>query len=465
MVDLLILSKYLNKMAVSALRIIIDGDNNKVYRRGEKVTGRVTLAVEEEEQIESLTLAFAGNCVTKTSRPFHVNGKNDSAPLRRDYEEKICLFDREIELVPGSRLRPRKYSWAFEFAFPESTEPRCKRLFHGANYLREPHALPPSFQLKTSAPGGAANISYSVQASLLFAGSKGTKRCNHVLRYQPTPPGVVARETTVISASLYGQIWKPTRNSQPSANKMFSRGSTNDGPRIIPCLSHPKSIAPGQQILISLNLLNTRDPNNEAKEACTLDSLLVTISTYSTSMCGHTVTHPEDVVSKHVLCIGRTGMNRYLPFGQTKALTSNFRLVDDVECIPTFRTYTITRRYDLSISIGIKYNDQHFTIKSVTSLEILPRVPRELHPPSFEEGDNIDPLPLYAPREPSREFAPDYESIYGLSRTTSSDGSLGVSRSRSSSLFSGGSMVSSVASTPVREMEQPVYERGREQTI
>ncbi|CAO2650412.1 Nn.00g017040.m01.CDS01 [Neocucurbitaria sp. VM-36] len=457
-------------MAVPALRVVVDGDSNKVYRKGEKVTGRVTLAVEEQEQIESLKVVLAGNSITKTSRPFRINAKNDNAPLRRDYEEKIRLFHREIGLVSRLTLSPKKYSWTFELAFPELTEQKCKQLFHGANYLRESHPLPPTFQLKTSALGGAAHISYFVQARIVFTDSKGTKKCKHLLRYQPTPPGVVSREARATATLLYDQIWKPTKgkeNTRVAVNKVFSRRPTNINPRIIPCLSHPQSIAPGQHIPLSLSLLNTRDPLNEAKEECTLDSLSVTISTYSTSMCGHTATDPEDVVSRHVSCIARTDINQPLAFGQTKTLTSNFRLVDDVECVPSFRTYTITRRYDLSVSIGIKYNDQHFTIKSTTPLEILPRTSRELQPPSFDEGDDIDPLPLYAPREPSREFAPDYESIYALPRTTSSDNSLSRSRSRSSrssSFFSRGSALSSAVSMPVMEIEQPIFERVMEQT-
>jgi hypothetical protein len=116
--------------------------------------------------------------------------------------------------------------------------------------------------------------------------------------------------------------------------------------------------------------------------------------------------------------------------------------------VPTFKTYSITRRYALSILVGIKYNDQHFTIRSSTPLEILPRIPRERLPP-LEDSEDFEPLPQYTPREPSREFAPDYESLYALSPVGS----------RSSSLFSGGSTPSSAASTPGMEIEQPTYER------
>jgi hypothetical protein len=254
-----------------------------------------------------------------------------------------------------------------------------------------------------------------------------------------------------VSSVLYGQVWKPQKEKEDSrVKKVFSGVSMNSTPRIIPTLNHPERVAPGQHMPLSLSLLNARDPANHAERECIIDSLTVTISTYSTTMCGHTLTDPEDVVSKHITCISRTGMNRAIPFNKTTTLTSNFRLIDDTECVPTFKTYSITRRYALSISIGIKYHDQHFTIRSSTPLEILPRVPHERLPPlQLEDGEGFEPLPQYTPREPSREFAPDYESLYALSPVGS----------RSSSLFSGGSAPSSAATTPGMEIEQPRYER------
>ncbi|KAF2856350.1 hypothetical protein T440DRAFT_384364 [Plenodomus tracheiphilus IPT5] len=439
-------------MAAPALRVIVDGENDKVYRKGDKITGRVILLVEEERPIESLKLVFAGSSITRTTRPLLVNGNTNNDTGRHDYEEKTRLFNREKEFVSNLVLEPKKHSWPFEFTFPELTEQRFKRLTHGANYLREPHALPPSFHLKTNVPGGTAQISYFLQARLVMSGSKDTKGCKHLLRYHPRPHVDVPREAKVISAVLYGQQWKPRKEvDEPKApvSKGLSLRSSGKSPRIVPCFSHPESIAPGQHIPLSISLRNARDPTNEARGGCTLDSLSVTISTFSTVMCGHVLTQPEDIVSKHVTCITRTAMNKSLPFNGTKALTTNFRLIDDNECVPTFKTYNITRRYTLSVSIGIKYGSQHFTVRSSTPLEILPRIPREL---PLEDGDEIEPLPLYTPREPSKEFAPDYESIYALSPTTSilssTSNSLSPVGSRSSSLYSGGSSPSTVVSTP-----------------
>lgn len=449
-------------MTVPALRVTVDGDNDRIYHAGDKVKGQVWLSVEEQEQIESFKLVFAGSCITKTTRPSHIHGTEDATSSRQVYEEKIRLFNHEKELVPRCRLEPKKYSWPFEFIFPASTEPQYKRAVHGDNYLWEPHPLPPSFRVKTDAPDGSAQIYYFVQARLVLAGYTETKRCKHTLRYHPKPPENIRRRTRCASSVLYGQSWKPARDKDESrVKKVLSGVSMHSTPRIVPTISHPIAVAPGQHIPLSLNLLNSRDPANHAERQCTIDSLSVTISTYSTTMCGNSTSYPEDVVSKHINCIARTNMQKPIGFGKTVPLTANtFRLIDDAECIPTFKTYTVTRRYTLGVSIGIKYQDQHFIVRSTTPLEILPRTPRDLFlsaPP--EEDDDVEPLPRYSPRENEGEFAPDYEDIYNsLSRMPSSDQSI-LSRveSSASSFFSSASVPSTAASTPGYEMDQFSY--------
>jgi hypothetical protein len=228
----------------------------------------------------------------------------------------------------------------------------------------------------------------------------------------------------------------------------------------VPTVFYPEKIAPGQHIPLNISLLNTRDRMNEAQAECIIDSLSVTVSTYSTTMCGHTLTQPEDVVSKHVSCIAKTNMNKVIPFNKALPLTTNFRLVNDAECVPTFKTYTITRRYMMGIIVGIKFEDQHFTVRHSAPLEILPRAPRSSLPSPLEEGEDVEPLPMYTPREPSREFAPDYESIYTtLSRTTSTSGSLARWTTTGSSIASGSSTPATEPSTPDLEVDEPVYTR------
>ena len=443
-------------MAIPTLRVLIDGGGDSVYRQGDKVTGRVAFIAEEQEYVESFKLIFAGNCVTKTTRP-----SNDSH-ARKDFEERIRYFTYEREVVPRSTLQPKKYSWAFEFTFPETTQQSYKRLTRGAHYLREPHPLPPSFQLKTSVPGGAAQISYFVQARLVLGGSKGVRKVKQILQYRPTSYETLPRDLNLTTGVLYDQVWKSSRSRSDSTSTVdkLLRRSSNKPPSIVPTIYYPEKVTPGQHIPLDISLLNTRDRMNEAQAECVIDSLSVTISTYSTTMCGHTLTQPEDVVSKHVNCIAKTNMNRVIPFNRTRSLTTNFRLVNDAECVPTFRTYTITRRYVMGITVGIKFEHQHFTVRHSAPLEILPRTPRSSLPPTLEEGEDIEPLPMYTPREPSREYAPDYESIYStLSRTSSTSGSLARWTTTESSVPSGSLTPATEPSTPASEIDEPVYTR------
>lgn len=458
-------------MAVSTLRVLIDGDSDRVYRPGEKVTGRVAFIAEEQVHIESFKVVFAGSCVTRTSRP-----TNDSH-ARKEFEERIRFFTHEREVVPRSTLSPKKYSWAFDFTFPETTAQTYKRLSRGAHYLREPHPLPPSFQLKTSVPGGAAQVSYFVQARLVLSGSKGTKKVKQMLSYRPISHERLPREPYLTTNVLYGHTWKPTspHSSRSPFSKVLRRPSANL-PSIVPTIYYPEKIAPGQHIPLSISLLNTRDRANTANASCTIEAITVTMSTYSTTLCGSSLSAPEDVVSKHVPCIERTAISQPpLLFNKKRNLTTNFRLINDAECVPTFRSYAVTRRYALGVVVTLNYAGQEFTVRHSAPLEILPRPPRSLSSLSPEEegGVEAEPLPVYSPREPSREFAPDYEAIFALSRTSSTATADSLARwttassstSTTSSIASLASMGSgsetpaTVPSTPVSEVDEPAYVR------
>ncbi|OSS45741.1 hypothetical protein B5807_09765 [Epicoccum nigrum] len=459
-------------MAVSTLRVLIDGDSDRVYRPGDKVTGRVAFIAEEQVHIESFRVIFAGSCVTRTSRP-----TNDSH-ARKDFEERIRFFTHERQVVPRSTLSPKKYSWTFEFTFPETTAQTYKRLSRGIHYLREPHPLPPSFQLKTSVPGGAAQVSYFLQARLVLSGSKGTKKVKQMLMYRPISHERLPREPNLTANVLYGHTWKPSSpiSSRSPFSKVLRRPSASL-PSIVPTIYYPEKIAPGQHIPLAISLLNTRDRANSAGASCTLEAITVTMSTYSTILCGSSLSGPEDVVSKHVPCIERTNISQPpLMFNKKRNLTTNFRLVNDAECVPSFKSYTVTRRYALGVVVVLKYGGQGFTVRHSAPLEILPRPPRSLSSSEEEEEGaeaEAEPLPVYSPREPSREFAPDYEAVVALSRTgsaataqslarwttASSGASAGSSAASLASMGSGGSTPATAPSTPVSEVDEPAYVR------
>ncbi|KAJ4353387.1 uncharacterized protein N0V89_005116 [Didymosphaeria variabile] len=420
---------------VPDLRILLDGDV-RVYRRGDKVTGRVILGVENEENIVALKISFLGTCTTTTNRPVHTPHHTDADRSMQRHQERVQLFHFEQDLLSGSLLSTNKESRTFDFKFPEMTAPRYSKWQHGPRYPKGPHPLPPSFQTHTS--GGQAVIAYSLQVTLSRGGNQGSTVIEEILPYHPTPDDMQL-EPKAHSRVLYAQIWKPLADSRTVMDKAFSklsrrRSAGNSGPRIVPTLHHPEMIAPGQNIPLYISLEDSSPAPIPRTSQCILDSVTVKISTHTTSICGQSATSPEDVELKRVTCLSKSNIAKPLPFHTKKKLAHNFRLVDDAECVPSFKTYTITRRYDLSVSIGLKYEGREFTVRCTTLLEILPRVPRELLPNRPEDEEEVEPLPLYVPREPSREFAPEYASIFQLEGASSSEASLAYTRSRGSSV-------------------------------
>lgn len=444
------------------LRVIVDGDTSRVYREGDQVKGRVSLVLEDEQEVEGLKLSFTGTCTTKTTRPFYVSGNDsDACMTKREYVENVSLFNFEQDLASAGTYQANKYSWDFNFVFPHQTEALFSRWAHGAKYFRKPHPLPPTFKVHTNIPGGRATVSYQLEAQLILAAHKSTKKVIEKLRYLPSSRNTPL-EAKIMSRCLYAQNWKPHNESKSAMDKLsskFSRKRSDSvaGARIVPTLHMPGKIAPAQHIPLLFSLENTgsgSDPD------CILDSLAVNISTYTTSICGQPFTQPEDIVSKHVTCISKHDIHQLLSFSTPIPLTTNFRLVDDAECVPTFKSYTITRHYTITVIIGITCQDQKLTIRSTAPLEILPKIPlSELRDRTREDDDgDIDPLPLYMPREPSREFAPDYAELYSLSPTSMSY-SLALVDTRSSSFASGTDTPSTAPTTPGYEIEQPIFER------
>ncbi|KAF2447609.1 hypothetical protein P171DRAFT_326178, partial [Karstenula rhodostoma CBS 690.94] len=418
------------------LRILVDGDA-RVYRRGDKVTGRVVLGVENEENVAALRISFSGVCTTTTNRPVYNPHRADAtAPMQR-YQERVRLFNFEQDLLSGCLLASNKESRTFDFKFPELTTPRYSKWQHGPKYLKSPHPLPPSFQTDTS--GGQAVITYFLRATLVRGGSHRPLETQEILPYHPTPDNIQL-EPQAYSRVLYAQIWKPLSDSRTTMDKAMSklsrhRSASNAGPRIVPTIHHPEMIAPGQNIPLYISLEDVSHAPQCQVSQCTLDSVTVKMSTHTTSICGQSASSPEDIHLKRVTCLSKTNLEKPLPFNTKTKLAHNFRLVDDAECVPSFKTYTVTRRYDLSVAVVLKYEGREFTVRFTTLLEILPRVPRELMPGVLEEEED-EPLPPYAPREPSREFAPQYESNFQLEQGSSSETSLAYARSRGSSTTS-----------------------------
>lgn len=456
---------------VPNLRISLNGDTSQAFREGDKVKGSLTLVLEQEEVVKSVKIAFAGECTTKATRPLYVSDIVDSD---RDYTKTVELFRTERTLVTQTKLASSKHSWDFDFTFPLQTEPQYSRWAHGKQFPRAPHPLPPTFQLRSDSPhGSTAEVSYFVQATLELPG-KRKHQVTELVGYLPNSTETT-RQAQVRSRVLYAQTWKPGQQPQLETRTKFDKvfdkvrrhKESSTVPRIIPTIYSPDKIAPGQHIPLLLCLVKA---NIGDYPEVTLDSLKVTLSTFTTTICGQPLAQPEDTVSKHVTCIAKSNLNKSIAYSTPTPLTHNFRLIDNAECVPTFSTYTICRRYTMSINLTLKCSSpdsesppQTHSVSCTTPLEITPRLPRSGRRSSVASGveneDEVDPLPLYEMLEPLRELAPDYETLYSLSPTESmtsnaSSNAGGYFQARSMSVVSAMSTAPTTPGSPGMEVER-----------
>ncbi|KAF2276261.1 uncharacterized protein EI97DRAFT_378044 [Westerdykella ornata] len=444
------------------LRVLLEGDTSRAYNEGESVKGRVTLVLGYEEEVKELKISFTGICTTKTTRPVHGDGTDQHTGSRREYEEDVTLFSFDRKLLPACTLAPGKYSWEFDFTFPKQTEAQFSRWQHKSRYPGLPHPLPPTFLMYTGEPCGKASISYYLQARLVLGGTCGTVKTTEMLGFLPSAQNT-PREPQIKSRILYAQALKTgqkePRNTVKKIRTSVSRKRSGSAsiPRIVPTMYFPQEVAAGQHIPILLSL--SKASVGEHPE-CVLDSLTVTLSTFSTSMCGRLFTQPEDIVTKHVTCISKQSINQPISYSSPTPLTTNFRLLDDAECVPSFSTYTITRRYEMKVTVGVKCEGETFTISTTTPLQILPRRRLTALPHTGDEDEQVEPLPLYMPREPSNELAPDYDTLYSLSPSTSTVTSLtshpeGIGSSSFVSTVS--TPATTAPTTPESELEPPIF--------
>ncbi|OCK85945.1 hypothetical protein K432DRAFT_255633, partial [Lepidopterella palustris CBS 459.81] len=414
--------------AAPLVSVVVDGDPRRVYRPGDKVTGKVYFVAEKQEHIKSLKLNFAGVCITTTSRQCYVagnDGDDSVSSSRRTYKAEAPLFNYEKVLMSGFTVAANKCSWSFEFTFPELTQARHSRWVHGSNYMKDIHQLPPSFHIYTNEPGGEAMIKYYIEAKLTRAGSKPNKASTHTLLFNNSARQSLP-EPRLRSHQLAQQTWKSTnlRLEKHTLTQKISHVITRNPElrtpciRLVPTLHCPETVTPGQRIPLSLSLKQIRrSPVDPESPRCTLDRLTVTISTYTRAICGGLACQPQDIVAKHRTCISRCDINLPITLDDTSVdLTHNFRLDDNAESIPAFKTYTISRSYILTAEICIICHGKHFQISSSTPLGILPRIPDLYH---RDHDELVDPLPLYTPRPPLPEHAPEYRDSMATAYTVS----------------------------------------------
>jgi hypothetical protein len=399
--------------------------HQRTYESGDKVAGKVILNNGEQEQIRGLKIKFEAFCRTRTTRPYYANPDNENiAGSRRLFEENAQLFLQEQMLLSGTfTLAPNKHEYPFEFTFPSKSTERYRKSTR-KHFSNDPHNLPPSFKVVMGSQSCTGEVLYQLEAKLSRSSFKSDLRTARSLPF--CRKGIVPRPCRTRPHLLNIQTWDLTTVPDTSRNlpKRLVRAVVPDTDwkktpciRFIPVVHAPKAVAPGQRIPLCLSLKAIqRRPIDPKIDGLILDSLQIDLTTNTRLMCSGLISQPEDTVSETKRCIDRSDCALYIPADQSVVpIVTDFRLVDSVEAVPTFKSYTISRYYTLTLRIGLRWEKKTFELETRTELEILPRF-LDLHRrTSIQIEDEIDPLPLYTPRE---EDSPEYEEQDSSAPTT-----------------------------------------------
>jgi hypothetical protein len=403
------------KMSPS-IKIFLDGRPNRIYFPGEKVSGKVVLTTRVQEEIKYIKVRFLGTSFTTMTRVLPGTAEDSEADNTKTWSESKPLFgyDRALVTKPFT-LAANQYSWDFEFKFPSEAD-REYQTAVGRHFTKDPHKLPPSFDSITEGRGGGS-VSYTIDVKIARSGINRTDvKVSEILRFQREPiaylpPRILPRFIPVQAS----RVKRSTGNSEPSSpNFVTSLGQKLDwrGPvaRFSPMIYSPEAISPGQKIPIALSVRPIQRKATDVKiDGLVMTGLQIDLTTHTAIVCGGLLSRPQDTISQSVLCINRQNCNVPIPVDQTRVpIVSDFRLVDNNQALPTFKSYIISRFYVMTIRIALRWKSTTWNITSHSELEVLPKcAPGQLEdvetlPPYTSEHDNIPTYEEFLSQESER---------------------------------------------------------------
>ncbi|KAF2761824.1 hypothetical protein EJ05DRAFT_185949 [Pseudovirgaria hyperparasitica] len=399
----------------TVLNVTIHGDPCRIYHPADKITGTVYLTTSSQEEFKQLKLNFRGQCKTTTTRPYYVSGNEHSLASRKMLKETVTLFDQEKVLFQGPyKMSPTQHEWHFEYTFPSKSETTYQKAVKSAYYNKHPHDLPPSFRCLTESYRGEGYVHYSIEATLVRGSFKSEVRNLRYLLFRrrserPTP----AKSHPNVLESQQIQMHEDFRPRVDKFGKAihYSTLPVPTSVKFTPTFYAPKAVAPKQVIDLGLSIKQIQDQVNcNDTEIFTVDRLRVELLTTTRVACRGVLSQTQDVVTRSVTCVDRKLPGISIPIDDTPiALTRGFRLTDNNEASPSFKSYSISRIYQININIWLRWRDQTFRLSTSIELDILPRY--DPPPPRRQrrsvDAELVDPLPLYT----RTEHAPAYEEV------------------------------------------------------
>lgn len=372
---------------------IVQGSRGVItFVPGQTVSGKVTLLLHSEKEIETVDIELEGQCITK-----FCSAKSGTV------SETIPLFSISQTLLKGPfKMQPTTKSWLFSFKLPESSN------FYRHRYNQEdtifnhgPQSLPPSLDKGSAGMRFEAIVTYNLMArinnpSSLFGGFKQSVLPIVVLNVsQEPPPRPSTRQIPITSQKYKSDL---LRSQQLTMKQKISYIFTRDPALKTPSITLgatayiPSKASAWQYLPLSVSFQYQRiDRTDPPHPTLILERVILQLKEF-TSISAKT----EYQIDSSILSTQRYLFGKKIRLDNTIFLISNHpalvedpkaivpvRLVDMVaeDCrlvltrlVPSFTTYTINHYYKLSMACVVLHPEtgHQFTLEAERRFQMLP---------------------------------------------------------------------------------------------
>lgn len=349
--------------------IILDGVKTRpgwyagpqgLYTPGQRVSGKVVLKLDKDQEVPRVTIRFRGKIKTSIT----TGGSNQ----RRTRRHRCIIFQFEKQLFDGGgyKLRATDYEWPFSFTFPEGFNPgTCGLDTHTRGFVVGPQPLPPTCSTMSEMGRVAGSISYTLKARIpkSFIDAKTKVLLNFTpIRLEALPHSmhVPKQESNFVEHQQkyrFDAVGPRSLTTKESFSDKFHSHTETKIINFNVLISAPTQIVVGKPypILVTLQSKTEEEIIPEFK----LQSMEVHLKAYTQVRVDGTFgDHIDDTESQVPLLTSTAGLDVKLPVNEAIPVTGAFP--SRIYAPPTFSTISMLRDYRLSIHVKVRCLDDTY---------------------------------------------------------------------------------------------------------
>ena len=407
-------------MFTRRVRIRLDGGPHQTIRPGEILKGTVEYKSPADDRLSSLTVDFRG--VSKVSDGIS-HRRNLSRPGR---EDQVELFHIRETLFQGMRTleRHKSHTWPFDFIFPANTGPNRTGLYTVTNddrFDEQPHQMPPSLGPDQAEHGRITYHMYAVaeRGHRSYGGDVAfwEEPVVHSIENIKCMPDVLPemiQPTPAPSLEQTLRISPPPRRSLAQRVQHVVAGFGPQAAYTFKIVVNPPSmIILGNPIPISFLVRSVGEPSSDLSDpipACIYKTTSVALLSKTYKRCTKVPYNKPWVEAKLKKLVTDHAIGG-LPLDTS---VQSRRFPSDVvkDWPPSFKSYSISRSYDLQIDITVRFDGQKQDVVArfeVPDITVIRPASEESRLARRITDEAPPPMPVSRPEEDEEELPP-YEA-------------------------------------------------------